>query len=288
MAFTTIISAHALRTHINNPDWLIFDTRHTLADPDGGRVAYASGHLPGAFFLHLDEDLSGPKTGSNGRHPLPDRRAFAHALAQRGLQPNTQVIVHDAGDGSMAAARLWWMLRWIGHDAVAVLDGGLVAWQAEGGALTQAISTPRVQGSVGERATLVPVVTAADVLENLTSRRRLVIDARAADRFRGENETIDRRAGHIPGAINRPYKENLHADGRFKSADELRRGLAALLGDIPPTSFIAQCGSGVTACHNLLALEIAGLSGASLYAGSWSEWSSDASRPIAVGEPSLG
>jgi thiosulfate/3-mercaptopyruvate sulfurtransferase len=281
MPFTALISADALRDAIHNPDWLVFDTRHALADTHAGRAAYAAGHLPGAVFLHLDDDLAGLKTGTNGRHPLPERDAFARALAQLGLRPDTQVIAYDAGDGSMAAARLWWMLRWLGHEAVAVLDGGVAAWVGAGGTLTRQAAGLRVPGPLPVRAPLVDTVTTADVLENLGTRRRLVVDARAADRFRGENETVDARAGHIPGAINRPFKDNLRPDGRFKSAGELRSEFATLLGDVPPTSFIMQCGSGVTACHNLLALEIAGLSGAALYAGSWSEWSSDPARPSA-------
>ncbi|MFT4174488.1 MAG: sulfurtransferase [Rhodocyclaceae bacterium] len=282
MPFTTLISASALAAHIDDPDWLVIDTRHALADPHAGRAAYTAGHLPGAVFLHLDDDLAGRKTGSNGRHPLPDRQAFAAVLGHLGLRPGTQVITYDGGDGSMAAARLWWMLRWIGHAAVAVLDGGVAAWILRGGALTQEAAAPRPPGQVAPRASLVGTVTSADVLENLSTRRRLVIDARAADRFRGDNETLDARAGHIPGAINRPFKDNLLPDGRFKSAERLHGEFTALLGDVPPSAFIAQCGSGVTACHNLLALEVAGLPGAALYAGSWSEWSSDPARPVAT------
>lgn len=282
--YTTLISADNLAERLAAaPDSvLVFDCRFDLTDPPAGAQAHAAGHLPGAQYLHLDHDLSAPKTGSNGRHPLPDRQDLAARLAARGLRHGQQVAIYDA-QGGMYAARLWWLLRWLGHDAVAVLDGGLPAWQAAGHALTTEASAPRAPGDFHAQAPLATTADAHAVLVNLDTKARLVIDARAADRYRGENETLDRVGGHIPGARNRFFKDNLNADGRFKSGHELREAFSAVLGDTPPNLVILQCGSGVTACHNALALEIAGLHGASLYGGSWSEWSADPARPVATG-----
>ncbi|WDD92839.1 sulfurtransferase [Burkholderia sp. FERM BP-3421] len=281
--YTTLISADNLAERLAAaPDSvLILDCRFDLANPDAGEAAYAASHIPGAHYLHLDHDLSGPKTGANGRHPLPARDALAAALAARGLAQNQQVVAYDA-QGGMYAARLWWMLRWLGHDSVAVLDGGLPAWQAAGHALTsdRPAATP---GNFRAQAPLAAAVDVQAVLANLTTKDRLVIDARAADRYRGENETLDRVGGHIPGARNHFFKDNLTADGRFKSGHDLRAAFAAVLGDTPSNRVILQCGSGVTACHNALAMEIAGLHDAALYGGSWSEWSADPGRPVATG-----
>ncbi|AOK31416.1 3-mercaptopyruvate sulfurtransferase [Burkholderia singularis] len=281
--YTTLISADNLAERLAAAPGsvLVFDCRFDLTDPGAGEQAYAAGHIPGAHYLHLDRDLSGPKTGTNGRHPLPARDALAETLKARGLEQNQQVVAYDA-QGGMYAARLWWLLRWLGHDSVAVLDGGLQAWQAAGQPSTQ--DAP--QASAGNFRALAPLATVVDaqtVLANLTAKDRIVIDARAADRYRGENETLDRVGGHIPGALNRFFKDNLTADGRFKSGHELREAFQALLGATPPNRAILQCGSGVTACHNALAMEIAGLHDAALYAGSWSEWSADPSRPVATG-----
>ena len=262
---------------------LILDLGFDLADTAAGERAYGEGHLPSAHYLHLDRDLSGPKTGPDGRfrgrHPLPDREAFAARLAGLGLAPATQVVCYDA-QGGMYAARAWWMLRWLGHAAVAVLDGGLAAWTAAGGALS---STPAgaQPGSFRPGESLVGSVEAAQLQRQL-GRLRL-IDARAPERFRGEVEPLDRQAGHIPGASNRLFKNNLAADGRFKPADQLREEFSARLAPFAPAQVVHQCGSGVTACHNLLAMEHAGLVGALLYPGSWSEWSADPARPIARG-----
>jgi thiosulfate/3-mercaptopyruvate sulfurtransferase len=283
MQYTTLISAAELAPHVTDPHWVVIDCRHDLANPDAGQAAYAAGHIPHAGFAHLDTDLSDKKPGPNGefrgRHPLPAPDAFIAALRRRGVNDNSQVIAYDA-QGGMFAARLWWMLRWVGHEAVAVLDGGLPAWQAQGGGL----STERASGSQGNitlRPSIVTSVTVDEVVANLASRARIVIDARAPDRFRGENETLDPVGGHIPGARNRFFKDNLQPDGRFKPAEQLRAEFGPLIGS--PETSIMQCGSGATACHNLLAMEVAGLSGAGLYPGSWSEWCADSSRPVATG-----
>jgi len=282
--FTTLISAAELQQHINNPTFAILDCRAELTDPNAGAAAFAAGHIPGAQHADSDRDLSDKSPGPNGefrgRHPLPVIDHFIETLRGWGVYPNSQVIAYDA-HGSMFAARVWWMLRWVGHKSVAVLDGGLPAWEALGGELTQAVIN-RPRGSITRQASLVSSVSADDVLANLSARARVVLDARAADRFRGENETIDPVAGRIPGAKNRWFKDNLQADGKFKSPDLLRSEYSALIKS--PGSTIMQCGSGISACHNLLAMEIAGLPGAMLYPGSWSEWSSDPARPIAVGE----
>ncbi|HEV2609722.1 MAG TPA: sulfurtransferase [Noviherbaspirillum sp.] len=283
MPNTTLISAADLAKHLDNPKWVVIDCRHDLVNPDAGRAAYAAGHIPGAAFASLDTDMSDKSPGPNGefrgRHPLPSRDAFMEKVRGWGIDDDSQVVVYDA-QGGMFAARLWWMLRWIGHAAVAVLDGGLPAWQAQGSTLsTAAVGKPR--GNAGMRPSIVTTVDVHAVLNNLSSNERTVIDARAPDRFRGENETLDPVGGHIPGAKNRFFKDNLQGDGRFKTAEQLRTEFGALIDR--PEAAIMQCGSGATACHNLLALEVAGLPGAALYPGSWSEWCADPSRPVATG-----
>lgn len=282
--YTTLISADDLAAHIENPDWVIVDCRHDLVNLAFGREAYAAGHLPHAVFADMETELSGAKRGADGafrgRHPLPEKEALVAVLRRWGVNPATQVVAYDA-HGGMYAARLWWLLRWIGHEAAAVLDGGLPAWQALGQPLSSDPPDPRSAGAIDVRAPFVPTVTVAEVLENIESEQRTVIDARAADRFRGENETIDPAGGHIPGAKNRFFKDNLHNNGRFKAPEQLREEFANVIDD--PRKAIMQCGSGVTACHNLLALEVAGMPGAALYPGSWSEWSADPARPVAKG-----
>ncbi len=268
---TTLICASDL-----NLSMLVIDVGFDLADTDAGERAYAQGHLPGAHYLHLDRDLSGPKTGRNGRHPLPDRTAFAQRMRALGLSTDTQVVAYDA-QGGMYAARLWWMLRWIGHPAVAVLDGGKQAWA---GTLSTEVPA-RAAGNFQLGEPLTPVLDADQLLSRLGNVR--LIDARAPERFRGEVEPLDQQAGHIPGASNRLFKLNLQEDGRFKPAAQLREEFAALLAPFNASGVVHQCGSGVTACHNLLAMEHAGLASSALYAGSWSEWSSDPARPIAKG-----
>ncbi|QDQ26180.1 sulfurtransferase [Chitinimonas arctica] len=276
-----LITATELLVQIDQPELLLFDCRHDLADPKAGRQAYEAGHLPGAYFLHLDDDLSGLKTGDNGRHPLPDPKALAQRLAASGLAADRRVVAYDA-QGGMYAARLWWLLRWLGFDSVQVLDGGVAAWQAAGGALTQTVPAVRA-GSFDARVHKAWTVDVSTVLDNLDRQEFTVIDARAPGRFAGEGETIDPVAGHIPGARNRFFQANLAADGRFKPAATLREEWQAILAGTDVHDTVQQCGSGVTACHNLLALEVAGLKGSRLYPGSWSEWCSDPGRPTARG-----
>lgn len=275
---TTLVSVSELAAQVDDPAWIVFDCRHDLADVEAGRRAYSHSHIPGARFLHLDEDLSGPKTGTNGRHPLPDPEKFCTRLAALGMRNGMQAVAYDAS-GGFFAARLWWMLRWIGHTQVAVLDGGWDAWQQAGSPVTaqaSAVQTGIFAGAVRDIA-----VDTRFIQNHLGQPRIKVVDARSPDRFRGENETLDPVGGHIPGAVNRFFKSNLAADGRFKAAAELRSEYAQLLGELPPAAVVHQCGSGVTACHNLLAMEIAGLAGSRLYPGSWSEWCSDPRRPVA-------
>lgn len=278
MSYTTLVDASTLRAHLDDPNWLVVDVRHQLSDAAYGERAYAAGHIPGAVFLHCDRDLSGPMTGSNGRHPLPDPEKLARCLGDIGIDSTTQVVVYDDVQG-MIAGRLWWLLRWLGHDAVALLDGGLQAWQAAGGTMTEVVPTPEPrQFRVAMRDTWV----AADyVLERLETPHMHLVDARGPDRFRGENETIDPVGGHIPGAVNRFFKDNLLPDGRFKPAAELRAEWLGVLAGAEPDQVIHQCGSGVSACLNMVAMELAGLSGSRLYAGSWSEWCADPGRPVA-------
>lgn len=281
MTFTTLISAAELAQHVFDHDWVVLDCRHDLAKPDAGQQAFAEGHIPNAQFAHLDRALAGEKVGADGkfqgRHPLPDRAAFIATLQQWGINENTQVVAYDA-HGGMFAARLWWMLKWVGHDAVAVLDGGLPAWLAHGMFISTEAS-PRTLGTLTDQPALLASINADELLKSLDYGSHIIIDARAPDRFRGENETLDPVGGHIPGAKNRFFKDNLQADGRFKSADQLRSEFSELIKN--PEAAVMQCGSGVTACHNILALEVAGLTGAALYPGSWSEWCSNPARPVA-------
>jgi thiosulfate/3-mercaptopyruvate sulfurtransferase len=281
MSFTTLISAEQLRAALAGASPpLLVDTSFDLADVNAGEASWRAGHPPGAIYLHLDRDLSGTKTGRNGRHPLPTRAAFAATLGRCGITPATQVVACDRQGGTYAA-RLWWLLRWIGHEAAAVLDGGVVAWTDAGGALTADVATPAAVAPYPDRAPLVATLDAAGLAAAL-GRVRL-LDARAGERFRGEVEPLDATAGHIPGALNRFFKDNLDAAGRFRPAAQLRADFDALLGTHAAAGTVHQCGSGVTACHNLLAMEHAGLTGSLLYPGSWSEWASDPARPVARG-----
>ncbi len=258
---------------------LIVDCSFDLGDAGAGERAFADGHLPGAVYAHLDRDLAGAKTGRNGRHPLPTRADWAATLARLGVTPTRAVVFYDA-QGGMYAARAWWMLRWAGHAAVSVLDGGLQAWKAAGGAVeTGAVTTLAASAPYPIGESLVATVD-ADTLQKSLGRITL-LDARAGERYRGEVEPLDARAGHIPGARSRFFKDNLDVQGRFRPAAELRAAFEAFGG--APGEVVHQCGSGVTACHNLLAMEVAGLPGSTLYPGSWSEWSSDPARPVAVG-----
>ena len=281
MIHTTLISAAGLRECLAaGPSPVIVEASFDLADAEAGERQWRSGHLPGSHYLHLDHDLSGAKTGRNGRHPLPERAALAATLGRLGITPQTQVIALDR-QGGPYAARLWWLLRWMGHASVAVLDGGVDAWVRAGGTLDTGAPAPGAAVPYPQRAPLAATVDAQALAQRL-GRSRLV-DARAGERFRGEVEPLDAVAGHIPGALNRFFKDNLDADGRFKAADVLRAEFAALLGPDAAGDTVHQCGSGVTACHNLLAMEYAGLAGSLLYPGSWSEWSSDPARPVARG-----
>lgn len=277
MSYTTLVDVATLKAHLDDPGWLVVDVRHQLADTGYGERAYAAGHIPGAVFLHCDRDLSGPMTGCNGRHPLPEPETLAGRLGDIGIGTTTQVVVYDDAQG-MIAGRLWWLLRWLGHDAVALLDGGLQAWQAAGGTLTDVVPTPVPRVFVARPQNT--LVKADYVLECIETPHMHLVDARSADRFRGENETIDPVGGHIPGAVNRFFKDNLRPDGRFKPAAELRAEWLAVLAGALPDQVVHQCGSGVSACLNMVAMEIAGLPGSRLYAGSWSEWCADPGRPV--------
>lgn len=278
--FTSLIGAKDL-ARLATPAWRIFDCRFSLADPQSGRQAYAARHLPGAFFLDLEEDLSGLVTGRNGRHPLPSPALLADKLGSLGVGDQTQVVAYDDA-GGMFAARLWWLLRWLGHSQVAVLNGGLQAWVSSGHPLST--ETPETHAAAFTLKLQNGMKVDADyVQQHLGTPEMLLIDARAPDRYRGENETLDPVGGHIPGAINRFFKNNLGADGCFKQASELQEEYGQILKGGDAHTAVFQCGSGVTACHNLLAMEAAGLDGARLYAGSWSEWCADPARPVATG-----
>jgi thiosulfate/3-mercaptopyruvate sulfurtransferase len=280
-AFTTLIDAGSLAALLGRDDLALFDCRFELGNPGWGEAEYARAHIPGAQYLHLDRDLSSAITAHSGRHPLPDPGVFARRIGALGAGPGTQIVAYDQGNGAHAA-RLWWLAKWIGARHVAVLDGGLAAWRAAGLPLTDRRTEPRPQTlPVALDEQLMVDAAAVDEL-----RRRpggLLIDARGAERFAGRNETIDPVAGHVPGARNHPFTGNLGADGKFLSAEQLRRRWAVLLGARPASSVVAMCGSGVTACHNLLALEHSGLGAGRLYPGSWSEWIRDPRRPVATG-----
>lgn len=280
-----LVAALATPTREEVP--IVLDASFELTDPGAGRRAFLAGHIPGARFADLDTDLCGSRTGTNGRHPLPQREAFACTVAAWGVTPGREVVVYDR-QGAMFAAHLWWMLRWLGHEQVRVLDGGWAAWQQAGGTVQAGeAAAPQGDGAgvypTGE--TEVAVRDSAAVLRGLAPAAggALLVDARAPERYRGEIEPLDPVAGHIPGARNRFFQLNLGADGRFRPAAELRDAFELLLGGRAPAEVVHQCGSGVTACHNLLAMEVAGLPGSALYPGSWSEWCADPSRPVASG-----
>jgi thiosulfate/3-mercaptopyruvate sulfurtransferase len=281
MAFTTLISTAALALHMDDPAFAIVDCRYQLDDGSWGEREYASAHIPGAVYADLGRDLAGPKSGTNGRHPLPDPHALAQFFGRLGIASGMQVVAYDQNNG-MFASRLWWLLRWLGHDAVAVLDGGLGTWMAEGRPTSSGAERREPRAFVGSpRAGMAIDVDA--VASRIGSADVRLVDARAPERYRGESEPIDKTPGHIPGAANHFFQWNLDEHGRFQSPEHLRARFKDSLGDTPPRQVVCYCGSGVTACHNLLALEHAGLKGARLYAGSWSEWSSDPSRPVEKG-----
>ncbi len=286
MTYSTLATTTALAQHLDDPHWAVFDCRFELTDPVAGRRAYGRAHIPGALYADLDRDLSGPVTAASGRHPLPDPRELARRLGSWGVDEGTQVVVYDDAGGAIAA-RLWWLLRWLGHERVALLDGGLERWRQQGRPTTERVSarTPRTftarpdaQGTIGTEA----------LAEALSADECRLVDARGAERFRGEHEPIDAVAGHVPGALNIPYGRNLDAQGCFRSAAQLQALYGAVLGTTPSDHVVAMCGSGVTACHTLLALEMAGWQGARLYAGSWSEWIRDPNHPVAGTAPGAG
>jgi thiosulfate/3-mercaptopyruvate sulfurtransferase len=280
MAFKTLISTAALASHLTDPWFTIVDCRFKLDDVNWGEAAWRTGHIPGAVYAHLDRDLSGPKTGTNGRHPLPDVAVISATLGRLGITSGRQVVAYDQDNG-MFASRLWWLLRWLGHDSVAVLDGGLAKWIAEGREIT-ATDDSHEPTVFEAHPHLDMTVNAADVASRRIDPAWRVIDARAPERYRGEVEPMDPVAGHIPGADSHFFQRNLDERGIFRTPEELRRQFAGLLGDVPPERTICYCGSGVQASQNLLALEHAGLPGAKLYSGSWSEWVSDPARPVAT------
>jgi thiosulfate/3-mercaptopyruvate sulfurtransferase len=277
-----LVDVRALARELDRADWVVVDCRFTLTDPSAGRAAYERGHIPGARYAHLDDDLSRAPTAAEGRHPLPDRERFAATLGSFGIGRGDTVVAYDEGSGAVAA-RLWWLLGWVGHERRAVLDGGFAAWQEAGLPIEQRQPVVAARRYDVGRESHVDGVVDTSAIADAVARGDLLVDARAAPRYRGEQEPIDPKAGHVPGARNRPFSANVTSTGRFRPAGELRAELTELLDGRRPEQLIAMCGSGVTACHLLLAMEVAGLPGGRLYAGSWSEWIRDPSRPIATG-----
>jgi thiosulfate/3-mercaptopyruvate sulfurtransferase len=285
MNYTTLIPPTDLAARLSDPDWVVVDCRFSLADTDRGQRDYLQAHIPGAVYAHLDEDLCGPiEPGETGRHPLPAVPDFVETLSGWGIDSSVQVVAYDDAGGALAAARLWWMLRWLGHTASAVLDGGWQAWQASN-LPVQAGSEHRAARSFTPKLQPDLLASADEVEAIMNDPHFCLLDARTADRYRGENEIIDPVAGHIPGAISAPYPQNLDEDGRFQPARVLRARYRSLLGDTPPERTIFYCGSGVTAAHNILALAHAGLGEVRLYNGSWSEWITYPGHPVATGAP---
>lgn len=280
--FTTVISADQLAQHVNDPEWIVFDCRFTLSDPDSGLRTYQIGHIPGARYAHLNDDLSSEVTTRSGRHPLPDPQLLARKLGLWGVDNNKQVVVYDDSLGSMAS-RMWWLLRWLGHENVAMLDGGIQRWVRNGHPLTDALPaiTP---AQFQARPDSAMWVSSNCIEEALRSDKCLIIDARSEERFSGEREMLDKVAGHIPGSINFPFEDNLDMGGTYLTPGELRETYLELLNGVEPTRVVHMCGSGVTACHNVIAMEHAGLKGTRLYPGSWSEWITDPGRPVETGE----
>ena len=278
---TTIVSSDLLQQHLADPDWIILDCQHDLVNHAFGRQAYAKEHIAGAHFVSMEDDMAGVKTGSNGRHPLPTPEALNAVFGRLGVSAGRQVVAYDSAQNNYAG-RVWWTLRWLGHRNVAVLDGGLGKWKAEGREISAAVPATRPTVFSGKPDESMRVMVEA-IAANLGRSGLQVVDARTAERYMGASETIDPVAGHIPGALSRFGKNNLNPDGTYKSPETLRAEFKGLLGDLPPAQVVHQCGSGVSACNNLIAMELAGLSGAKLYVGSWSEWCADPSRPVATG-----
>ncbi len=282
MKLRTLIAVGELAARLDRDDLLVIDCRKDLGDADSGRRAYAQAHIPGALHADLDDDLSDLTKHGLGRHPLPDAQSFSATLSQWGWHPGIGIVAYDDAGGALAAARLWWMLRLVGAMDVAVLDGGIAAWRSAGLPL-ETRARPREPRAVAVRFDTRQLVDYGELAAGLAERTLCLIDARAGARFRGEVEPLDRVAGHVPGARNRPFSDNLVGDGRFADAGELRQAFQALIGTHAPTRVVHMCGSGVTACHNLLAMEHAGLAGSRIFAPSWSGWSSDPERPVATG-----
>jgi thiosulfate/3-mercaptopyruvate sulfurtransferase len=283
MEYTTLISVQELRPHLNDPDWLIVDCRFDLDKPDWSQSAYLESHIPGAVYVDLEQDLTAPMDGFNGRHPLPSVKNMSGLFSRLGIGEGTQVVAYDDAGGPFAA-RLWWSLRFLGHDAVAVLDGGIDAWKGEGLPMrSDRESRPSSSFQPAPRPDM--LVKVDQVLASLEDADALLLDSRSPERYRGEQEPRDPVAGRIPGARNRYWQDNLDAEGLFKPSHILKDEFELRLAGIAPENVIVYCGSGVTASHNMLALEHAGIRGPRLYGGSWSEWCADSSRPIASGTP---
>lgn len=280
--FSTLVSTEDLAAHLNDPDWIILDCRFTLSEPTLGREDWQKGHIPGAIYVHLDDDMSAAIGPDSGRHPLPDPLLLAAKLRNWGVNNDSQVVVYDDAYGSVAG-RMWWLLRWLGHDKVALLDGVWQKWLREKRPTDDRQGAPE-KGNFRERLNNELLINTEELLQTYQRPDTLIIDARAEIRFTGEQEPLDPVAGHIPGAINLPFDENLDLGSELLPRDELRELYQGILGTHAPDKVVMMCGSGVTACHNIIAMEYAGLHGARLYLGSWSEWIRDAQRPVATGE----
>lgn len=281
MIHSTLIDADTLAAHLHDSRWVLLDCRFDLTNPAAGEQAYAAAHIEGARYAHLDRDLAAPQTSTSGRHPLPDPADFAQRAGAWGIDAATQVVAYDQGN-SFYAARAWWLFRWLGHERVAVLDGGLAAWSQSGRSLSNA--TPRIEprGFIA-RPDSRRLADVNEVLSHLGNPAVRLVDARSAERYAGGSESLDPVSGHVPGAVNHYYGRNLDAAGLMRPSDALRDDWTATLGGVPAEQMIAMCGSGVSACVNLLAMEHAGIRGARLYPGSWSEWIRDPSRKVARG-----
>ena len=278
MAFRTLIGTEQLAAHLADSQWITVDCRFQLSDTAWGESEYLISHIPGAVYAHLNKDLSAPLTDTNGRHPLPDPATLVQTLIRLGIGDGMQVVAYDQDNG-MFASRLWWLLRWLGHEDVAVLDGGFGKWTAEARSVTSDKDVRPARALTG-RLRSAMACDAAEVAALMGRTDALLLDARAPERYRGDIEPIDRVPGHIPGARNYHFMENVDAQGVFRPVEQLRAQLTAAIGGVAPDRVVCYCGSGVTACQNLLAMEVAGLSGGKLYGGSWSEWSSDPTRPV--------
>lgn len=282
MNFSTLVSSAQLAQHINDPNWVIFDCRFTLSDPDSGHRAYLAGHIPSARYANLNNDFSAEVTPLSGRHPLPDPQLLASKLSRWGVNGSKQIVVYDDSFGSMAS-RMWWVLRWLGHPSVALLDGGVQRWIRDGHPITTEIPAITPAEFIAQPDNSM-WVDANCIEEALRSDKCLIIDARSEERFSGEREALDKVAGHIPGSINYPFEDNLDMGGTYMSAQELKEAYLDLLNGVEPERVVHMCGSGVTACHSIIAMEHAGLTGTRLYPGSWSEWITDPGRPVETGE----